>query len=76
MDAMIYIIDGCAACEEAVDYLKKRKVPLTVINVTNSRDAWCELLRLGGIATPLLVIGDKVMHAFDPQKVDFLLKDT
>ncbi|MCD1258975.1 glutaredoxin family protein [Paenibacillus athensensis] len=71
----VYISDGCVACEETIAYLQSRGVAPAIRNIAAGSDVWKELLALGGIATPLLVIGGTVLHTLNKRVVDQLLEE-
>jgi|GEM_PF-3398211 len=71
----VYISDGCVACEEAVAYLQSRGAEVAIQNTGAGWHVWEELLALGGIATPLLVIGGTVLHTLNKRVVDRLLEE-
>jgi glutaredoxin len=70
----IFVSDHCVFCQEAVRYFHEKGVPLEEINVSHDQNRFDEMLRLGGIATPLIVIGEQIFHSFDRIKIEHLLE--
>ncbi|MCZ8516955.1 glutaredoxin family protein [Paenibacillus filicis] len=74
MNIKVYWSEHCSQCKTVMDYFDEKQVPIEKINVTYDQNKFNEMLRLGGIATPLIVVGERVIHSFDRQKVDKLLE--
>lgn len=45
---ILYIKPGCPWCEEVVDYLAKKKVPVRIQVVSGNREAMQEMIDLSG----------------------------
>jgi glutaredoxin len=69
---MVYTHKGCPGGDAARQYLDAHRVPYEVRDVINEEAARDEFRRLGGIGTPLLLIGQLVMHGFDPDEFERL----
>lgn len=76
MDIKIYRRDHCDQCQAAIEYFHEKQVEFEEIDVTFDSVKFEDMLRLGGIATPLIVIGKQVIHSFDPQKMDEALEES
>lgn len=75
MHVKIYLTEHCPFCVEAVGFLKKLGLTVEEVNVARDRECLQEMMGQGGIATPFIVIGSKVFHVFDPQKIQSYLKE-
>lgn len=71
----LYISDFCLSCEEAIQYFINKGFTIEKINVTYDQDRLEEMLQLGGIAPPLIVIERKVFHVFNRSKIDQWLEE-
>jgi mycoredoxin len=69
---IIYSHRGCPGGDAAIQYLNQERIPFQLRDVVNDAEAQAEFRRLGGIGTPLLVVGDRVMHGFDPAELEKL----
>jgi glutaredoxin-related protein len=75
MNLKIFISDHCLSCQEAVAYFREKGLDFEQINVTHDQHLFNEMLKLGGIATPFIVMGEQKFHAFDRQKIEKVLED-
>ncbi|NIK66959.1 glutaredoxin family protein [Paenibacillus sp. BK033] len=73
-NVVLYGADHCAACTEAIKFFQQQGIPFQYKNVGTDKEAFAEVLRLGGIATPFIVAGTHVLHSFDQQKLKESLK--
>jgi glutaredoxin len=74
MKVKIYLSDHCVSCKEAVHFFEAKGVYLEQINVTYDQKRFDEVLSLGGIATPLIVIGERIFHSFDRTTMEQFLE--
>lgn len=58
-----------------LDFFEEKGIPIEAIDVTYDKEQFAEMLRLGGIATPLLVMGQQVFHFFDRNKINRALEE-
>ena len=62
---VLYSIPGCDGCDAAREYLTGRGVPFTEINVVEDREAQQAMKdRVGALAVPTLLVGEKVMSGY------------
>ncbi len=66
----LYTHRGCPGGEAARRYLEEHGIPYRVYDVVRDPEAQAEFRRLGGVGTPLLVVGRQVMHGFDPEEYE------
>lgn len=74
MNIKVYWRQHCRSCQDVFHYLDQKKIPYEKIDVTYEQARFDEMLRLGGIATPLIVVDGKVIFYFEPQKMDRILE--
>jgi glutaredoxin len=70
MSIKLYWRKNCGQCKMVMDYFEEKQTEIEKIDVTFDKEKFEEMLRLGGIATPLIVIGDHVIHSFDREKIN------
>jgi glutaredoxin len=75
MAVKIYISDHCFSCKEAVHFFEKKGILFQLINVTQDQARFDEMVSLGGIATPFIVIGKQIFHYVDREKIERALED-
>lgn len=75
MKVTIYVSHHCISCEDAIRYFKSKGIDFKEINVTHDQESFNEMLRLGGIATPLIIVEGHIFHTFDPNKVEKVLEE-
>ncbi|HEY3367866.1 MAG TPA: glutaredoxin domain-containing protein [Symbiobacteriaceae bacterium] len=73
---LLYTHGGCPGGDAARRYFDQVGMPYRVCDVLQDAAAHTEFKRLGGIGTPLLVVGDLVMHGFDPEEFERLMAAT
>lgn len=65
---IVYTAPGCGPCHAAMDLLKKVGVPFEARDVTHE-GVQEQLLELGSMSTPTIVVDGTVMVGFDPKKL-------
>jgi glutaredoxin len=66
----------CPACNDLKDYLKKKGVDFTDVDITANREALDEMIKVHKVrVTPLLLAGDRKIIGFDPVEVDRVLAE-
>jgi glutaredoxin-like YruB-family protein len=70
---VMYTTSHCPACKAAKQYMAQKGIQYQEIDVENSRDGMEAFQRLGGHGVPLIMVGDKRMDGFSPQKLDQML---
>jgi glutaredoxin len=69
----LYTQIGCPECPRVRDWLYRHGVAFTERNVTGQMEFMNELVATGVFATPLLVVGDQMVLAFQPDALHVLL---
>ncbi len=71
----MYVSKHCLSCNVARQYFVKKGIQYEEVDITNNQIKFEEMLSLGGIATPLIIIGDQIIHSFDSTKLDKALEE-
>lgn len=71
---VLYSHRGCAGGEAAQRYLEQHGIPYRLRDVLAEQQAREEFRQLGGIGTPLLQVGTRLMHGFDPDELEELMR--
>ena len=71
---VVYHQPGCAPCHRAMEFLTEQKIPFVAKDVAVDEKAAEELMALGSMSTPTIVVDGKVLVGFQPQRLLDLLK--
>lgn len=74
MDIKVYWRQDCHACIDVFNYLDDKQLDYEKIDVTYDQNRFDEMLRLGGIATPLIMIDGQVVSHFDREKLNQIIE--
>ncbi len=74
MKVKLYVSEHCRRCSEVRQYFAKKGIQTEEVDVTHDQTKFDEMLSLGGIATPLIVIEDQVVHNCEPAKLDKIME--
>lgn len=72
-DVTIYTSNTCPYCVSAKDYLNERGVPFVEKNIQTDPEARKELMRMGHMGVPVIVIDGEEIVGFNKAKMDELL---
>lgn len=72
-DVKVFTSSTCPYCVSAKEYLKEKGVEYTEKNVQTDKDARKELMAMGHMGVPVLVIDGEEIVGFDKDKIDTLL---
>lgn len=75
MNITVYTSQHCNSCVEVVRYFANKGIVFRQLDVGHNAENFKEMLRLGGIATPFIVIEDKVFHSFDRDRIEQVLQE-
>ena len=53
-----------------MEYLSQKGVPFTEKNVSRDQSAIQELVQMKARSLPVILIGDKTLHGFNPKAID------
>ena len=70
----MYSTSWCPHCKRARSYFAERGIAYDDVDIEANEKNQREFKELGGGGVPLIIVGDKVMRGFDPQRMDALLK--
>ncbi len=69
----IYTSNTCPYCISAKDYLKQKGVEYTEKNVQTDKEARKELMAMGHMGVPVLIIDGEEIVGFDKERIDTLI---
>ncbi|SHD76167.1 glutaredoxin family protein [Schnuerera ultunensis] len=72
-NVVIFTSNTCPYCVAAKDYLEEKGVSFTEKNIQTDRDARKELMSMGHMGVPVLLIDGEEIVGFDKAKIDQLL---
>lgn len=72
-NVVVYTSNTCPYCTLAKNYLSEKGIPYTEKNVQTDKDARKELMTMGHMGVPVLVVDGQEIVGFDKEKLDALL---
>ncbi|MCK9443355.1 MAG: glutaredoxin family protein [Tissierellaceae bacterium] len=72
-NVQIFTSNTCPYCVAAKNYLDEKGVPFVEKNVQTDKDARKELMAMGHMGVPVLVIDGEEIVGFDRARIDALL---
>lgn len=75
VDITIYTADHCSSCKEAIRFFQEKGLFFRQLDVGFNKENFSDMLRLGGFATPFIVIDSKAFFTFDREKLEEVLDD-
>jgi len=69
-EVIVYSNVGWGPCHQAMEYLSQKGVPFTEKNVSRDQSAIQDLMKMKARSLPVIVIGDKLLHGFNPKAID------
>ena len=72
-NVIVYTSSTCPYCTLAKNYLTEKGVEYTEKNVQTDKDARKELMTMGHMGVPVLVVNGQEIVGFDKEKLDSLL---
>ena len=70
----IYTSDTCIQCVKAKEYLKNKNIEFKEYNISNDLEAKRELIRMGYMSIPVLIIDGEHVLGFDLNRIESLLR--
>ena len=70
----IYTSDTCIQCIKAKEYLKNRNIEFKGYNISKDLEAKRELIRMGYMSIPVLLIDGEHVLGFDLNRIESLLE--
>ncbi|MEW8974527.1 MAG: glutaredoxin family protein [Tissierellaceae bacterium] len=74
-NVLVYSSNTCPYCTLAKNYLEEKGISYTEKNVQTDKDARKELMDMGHMGVPVLVIDGEEIVGFDKDKIDDLLSE-
>lgn len=72
-NVVVFTSNTCPYCTLAKNYLSEKGIPYTEKNVQTDKDARKELMTMGHMGVPVLVVDGQEIVGFDKEKLDALL---
>jgi len=69
----IYTSSTCSHCSAAKEYFKEREYSYEERNVSTDPSAKKELMKMGYMGVPIIMVDDEVIEGFNKNKLDELL---
>lgn len=73
VDVKVYTSNTCPYCTLAKSYLDEKGVEYTERNVQTDKEARKELMSMGHMGVPVIIINGEEIVGFDKDKMDALL---
>lgn len=70
----IYTSDTCINCIKAKEYFKENKIDFIEKNITKNSEQRKELIKMGYMSVPVLIINGEHVLGFDLNRIKELLK--
>lgn len=74
-NVVVYTSNTCPYCVSAKDYLKEKGVEYVEKNVQTDKEARKELMDMGHMGVPVILIDGEEIVGFDVDKIDSLLEE-
>ena len=65
----LYTTSRCPSCKQAAQFLRKHGVRFAQFDVEKNRRAAVEFQRQGGRSVPLILVGQRKLTGFDPNRL-------
>lgn len=72
-EVVLYVLPECGYCEKARQLLTRHGVEWREVDIQNSAAGKKTFTALGGVGTPLLVIGEQTVQGYDASRIESLL---
>ena len=70
----IYTSETCGYCHMAKEYFDEKGIAYEEKSVSEDSSARKELMKMGYMSVPVIIIGEETIVGFDKQKIESLLK--
>ncbi len=70
---VVYTSNTCPYCNMAKEYLDEKKVEYEEKNIQTDKAARDELMKMGHLGVPVILVGEEEIVGFDQNKLDELL---
>ncbi len=72
-DVIVYTSNTCPYCVSAKDYLNEKGIPFVEKNIQTDLEARKELMKMGHMGVPVIIINGEEIVGFNKAKMDELL---
>ncbi len=72
-DVVVYSSSTCPYCVMAKEYLEEKGIPYVEKNIQTDKSARNELMKMGHMGVPVLIIDGEEVVGFDKPRIDQLL---
>lgn len=72
-NVVVYSSDTCPYCVAAKDFLKNNNVEFEEKNISTDSSARTELMKMGHMGVPVIIVDDQEVVGFDQPKLKTLL---
>lgn len=69
----IYTTDACGGCIQAKEYFKKNHIEYVEFNINKNSENRKELIGMGYMSLPLIIIDEEHVLGFDLKRIELLL---
>ena len=73
-EVLLYATSWCPYCAKTREFLRMRGIQYTEYDIEHDAAAAEDYRRLGGNGVPVVVVGDEVVHGYDPDRMTALLR--
>ena len=73
-NVVVYSSNTCPYCVAAKDFLKSNNIEDEEKNISTDTDARMELMKMGHMGVPVIVVGEEEVVGFDEPKLKQLLE--
>lgn len=70
----IYTSDTCPECKLAKEFLKENKIEFKEYNIFRNTEAKKDLIRMGYMSVPVMIIGENHVLGFDINRIKKILE--
>ncbi len=74
-EVTVYTSNTCPYCTLAKNYLTEKGIEYIEKNVQTDKEARKELMSMGHMGVPVLIVNGQEVVGFDKEKIDELLKE-
>lgn len=72
-NVVVYSSDTCPYCISAKDYLRSNNIDFVEKNISTDQGARTELMKMGHMGVPVIIVDDEEVVGFDQPKLKALL---
>lgn len=70
---VVYTSNTCPYCNMAKEYLHDKNIEFEEKNIQTDKEARDELMKMGHLGVPVILVGEEEIVGFDQNKLDDLL---